>query len=57
MKKQNKQIKLIKDMIKMVKKDYGVKMCKDFSPCCPNCRGQQLLGFLNDYLDDYTLIF
>jgi hypothetical protein len=51
MKKLEKQIKLVKQVIKMVEKGFGRDKCKSYAVGCPNCQGQILLGYLDNYLD------
>lgn len=50
--KPNKKIKLLKEVIKIVKKEYGVKMCKHYAPGCFNCGAQMLIGLLDNYVSD-----
>ena len=47
------KIKIIKAAIKIIEKDCG-KMCKEYTPYCPNCQSNILLGHLNDFLETIT---
>ena len=51
MKKNKKEISLIKELLKIIEKDYTKDKCKGYAPGCPNCQGQLLVGYLVDYLD------
>ena len=43
------KLELTKKMIKMIEKDYTKDKCKGYHPGCPNCEGQLLLGYLDNY--------
>lgn len=45
-KKQKKELKAFKDVIKIIEKGYGTKVCSSYSPGCSNCEAQILLGHL-----------
>ena len=45
-KRHQKELKNLKAVIKQVEKGYGTEMCKSYSPGCPNCEAQILLGHL-----------
>ena len=49
----NKQLVVYKQALKYIMKSYGIKMCKSYSPGCPNCGAQVLIGHL---LDEVSLI-
>ena len=42
---------LVKQLIKLIEKDYTMDKCKGYHPDCGNCQGQLLLGHLEAYLD------
>lgn len=46
-----KKIVAVKDLIMTIEKDFGRDKCKSYAVGCPNCQGQILLGYLDNYYD------
>lgn len=45
------EIKTLKKALAYVKIAFGKPFCKEFNPDCAACKGNQLIGYLEWYLD------
>ncbi len=51
MKQIDKDIHIIKNVLKVINREGGTRMCKSYNPNCPNCQFQIFRGHILDFLD------
>ena len=49
--KLKREIKLLEELISLLKVGYGKKPCKEYNPWCSNCVGHLLIGLLESELE------
>lgn len=45
------EIEILTKALVYVKASFGQPLCKEFNPDCAACKGNQLIGYLEWYLD------